>query len=175
MSAVPPPVCNFGIRIVGGHTVHVLVEAAVRIAGVRIIKHADGVHGHAAVLQIVGQIDSVGGYSALPRTAGSGLAICENHHDLLGFLTGTTQSMLPVAVQYPLGMLQTVVHLRGAGSVQRIDRAFQFLDIAAHLGQILHNLGVVIATTIVTISDTVTIITSELDNADPMDHIVFRG
>ena len=72
-------------------------------------------------------------------------------------------------------MLQTVVHLRGAGSVQRIDRAFQFLDIAAHLGQILHNLGVVIATTIVTISDTVTIITSELDNADPMDHIVFRG
>ena len=90
LSAVPPPVCNFGIRIVGGHTVHVLVEAAVRIAGVRILKHADGVHGHAAVLQIAGQIDSVGGYSALPRTAGSGLAICENHHDLLGFLTGAT-------------------------------------------------------------------------------------
>jgi len=35
-------------------------------------------------------VNFIGGYSALPRTAGSGLAICENHHDLLGFLTGAT-------------------------------------------------------------------------------------
>ena len=177
LGAVPPPVCNFGIGIVGGHAVHILVEVAVRIAGVRTIKHADGVHGHAAVLQIVGQIDGGGGYTAFPSTAGSGVTVCKDYHDLLGILPSACE--LTFSCQNPLSMVQTVVHLSGTGSLQRIDRVLQYLDIAAaYLSQILHNLGIVISIEPIIVgivSHRIRAATSKLDNTDPVGHIVFIG
>ena len=84
LGAVPPPVCNFGIGIVGGHTVHVLVEVVPYIIGIRILKHADGVYCHSTGFQIVGQIDSGCCDIVIKAAAVVGFAICENHHDLLG-------------------------------------------------------------------------------------------
>ena len=178
LSAVPPPVCNFGIRIVGGHTVHVLVEAAVRIAGVRILKHADGVYRHLIVFQVFGQINGIGRYTTTPIAKRAGLTVSKDHHDLLGFLTGTTQSMLPVAVQYPLRLVQAKVRPRGTGSSQLIDRIFQTLDIACHRSQILHSLGVIIGIPVRPISIVsylIALIARKLDNTDPVGHIVFIG
>ena len=81
-SSLPlPPVYSGGAGIVGGYAVHVLVEVSLHVTGIRVVKHAHGVHGHAAVLQLLRQVDRGGRHITVKVAAVVGLAVGKDHHD----------------------------------------------------------------------------------------------
>ena len=180
------PICCRGIGIVGRHTVHVLVEVVPYIIGIRILKHTDGVHGHAVVLQIVGQIDSGCCDIVIKVIAVVGLTIGKDHHDLLGVLPGAGQRRIldpplaavvsPLSVQDVLRKGQAVVYAGGAGGLQRFDCAGQLLN-ARRIdgGKVLDDLCIVVGIIVVlaVVSDAVRVgVIRKLDNADSVGHVI---
>ena len=106
-----------------------------------------------------------------------GLAVGEDDDHLLGILPGAHTGAMATAVKDVLRQIQAVVHAGGAGGFQVVDRVLKGrCAVAAHVRQVLDDLGVVIAIPVNKIvADLVGFaVVSELDDTDLMRYVIRR-
>ena len=145
---------------------HVLVEIHGGITGIGTREHAHGEHRDAFPLQVLGLVHRGGGHLVVEVVAVVGLAVGEDDDHLLGVLSGSGKDVLR--------QIQAVVHAGGAGGAQGGDRILKGLRVAAHVRQVLDDLGVVVGVPIIPvgiIANSGSFLPRELDDADAVGHI----
>ena len=157
---------------------HVLVEILGGIPRVGTREHAHGEHRDAVTLQGLGLVHRGGGHRFAEAAAVVGLAVGEDDDHLLGILPGAHTGAIAAAVKDIFRQLQTEVHTGGAGGSQAVDRCLESLGtVAAHIRQVLDDLGVVVITPILQeiIADSAfETVVSELDDTDLMCYVIIR-
>ena len=157
-----------GIGVVARNGLHelVLFFAFSRIldtsAGICAIKDADSINGGLAVLHVLGSRHSLVGDARVERVATRWSAVSKEHNDLLGAR----------ATRNALSQLQTIVGARGTSGCNLGNPILKSFHVAAGaIGQVFHNLCVIVGVSSVTIrivADLAGLLARKLNNGNPM-------